>query len=143
MGMKLPEIGESITTSKALGLCRHFGLEYLVERIEADPSPYEAWVFDGCSTLPNEVVGFFNGCDWKTVNYKCCLPHDLCYAYGKPGYEIERDRADHIFYDNLMIKAGMRKWCAAAFLTAVRVGGPAVFGKSFGWAFAHKQTPQR
>jgi len=31
--MKLPEIADIITTQKALELCGHFGLNYLVERI--------------------------------------------------------------------------------------------------------------
>jgi len=29
--MKLPETGDTITTQKALKLCAHFGLDYLVE----------------------------------------------------------------------------------------------------------------
>ena len=32
--MELPEIGELVTTSRALELCRHFTLNYLVARIE-------------------------------------------------------------------------------------------------------------
>ena len=35
--MNLPDINDTITTQKALALCRHFGLDYLVGRIEANP----------------------------------------------------------------------------------------------------------
>ena len=34
--MNLPEIGDIITATEALKLCRHFNLKYLVERIESD-----------------------------------------------------------------------------------------------------------
>jgi len=33
--MNLPEIGEIITLQKALELCRHFSLDYLIDRIKA------------------------------------------------------------------------------------------------------------
>ena len=38
--MKLPKIGDVITTKEALELCQYFGLDYLVERIESDPESY-------------------------------------------------------------------------------------------------------
>jgi hypothetical protein len=136
--MNLPEIGDIITTKKALELCRHFSLDYLIDRIESNPKKYKDWKFDGCSGLPDEVMGFFTGCDWKDITYKCCLPHDLCYAYGDPGNKIERKQADDNFYNNLITKAGMKKWRAAAFLSAVQIGGTEEFGLSFSWAFAHK-----
>ena len=136
--MKLPEIGDTITTKEALELCRYFGLDYLVERIESNPEKYKDWKFDGCSCLPDEVMGFFTGCNWKDITYKCCLPHDLCYAYGEPGNDIERERVDLKFYSDLVNKAGMKKWMASAFLAAVRIGGPEEFGLSFSWAFAYK-----
>ncbi|WP_304511881.1 hypothetical protein [Desulfobacula sp.] len=136
--MTLPEIGDTITTKKALELCRHFSLDYLVDRIESDPEKYKDWKFDGCSGLPDEVMGFFTGCDWKDITYKCCLPHDLCYAYGDPGNDIEKKRVDIKFYSDLVTKAGMKKWCAAAFLAAVQIGGAEEFGLSFSWGFAYK-----
>ena len=133
-----PEINEIITSQKALELCRHFSLDYLIDRIESDPQKYKDWKFDGCSGLPDEVMGFFTGCDSKDITYKCCLPHDLCYAYGDPGNDIERKQTDDNFYNNLITRAGMKKWCAAAFLTGVRTGGAEEFGLSFSWGFAHK-----
>jgi len=51
------------------------------------------------------------------------MPHDLCYAYGEPGNDIEKKRVDIKFYSDLVTKAGMKKWCAAAFLAGVRLGG--------------------
>lgn len=139
MRMELPDIGDTVTTAQALDLCRHFGLEYLAERIIGHPEEYREWKFDGCSGLPDEVMGFFTGCNWKDITFKCCLPHDLCYGYGEPGNREERKRVDLEFYDNLVQKAGMKEWCASAFLAAVRVGGSEIFGLSFSWAFAHKK----
>jgi len=136
--MKLPEIGDTISTEEALELCRHFGLDYLVKRIESDPESYREWKFDGCSCLPDELMGLFTGCDWKDITYKCCLPHDLCYGYGELGNKAERKRVDEQFYSDLVNKADMKKWAASAFLAAVRIGGAEIFSRSFSWGFAHK-----
>ncbi|MCG6974079.1 MAG: hypothetical protein LJE66_13120 [Desulfobacterales bacterium] len=137
--MDLPKINDTVTTRQALELCRYFGLDYLVERIESNPELYMDWKFDGCSSLPDELMGLFTGCNWKDITYKCCLPHDLCYGYGELGNKIERKRVDMKFYSNLITKAEMREWTASAFLEAVRIGGSEVFGLSFSWGFAHKQ----
>ena len=139
--MKLPDINEIITTEQALGLCRHFGLDYLVSRIEANPDRCKDWKFDGCSCLPDEVLGLFTGCDWRDITHKCCLPHDLCYAYGEPGNHAERKRVDAKFFSDLVTKAGMKTWLAHAFLAGVRVGGHEEFGLSFSWSFAWKENP--
>ena len=137
--MKLPDIGDLITTAEALELCRHFGLHDLVDRIESDPAGYRNWRFDGCSGLPDQLMGLFTGCNWQDITYRCCLPHDLCYGYGEPGNDIERKRVDEQFHNDLVAKANMPKWCASAFLAAVRIGGAEVFGLSFSWGFAHKR----
>lgn len=137
--MDLPEIGEVITTEKALELCDEFELDYLRQRLLAKPSNYVSWPFDGCSGLPDPIMGLFTGCDWRDITYKCCLPHDLAYAYGELGNEIERERVDLKFYSDLITKAGMKKWKASAFLAAVRVGGVEEFGLSFSWGFASKE----
>ncbi|MDP3285610.1 MAG: hypothetical protein Q8M56_14360 [Desulfobacterales bacterium] len=136
--MKLPRIGDMVTAKDALELCRHLGLDYLFVRIESDPKRYKEWRFDGCSGLPDELMGLFIGCKWEDITYKCCLPHDLCYGYGEPGNEIERKRVDVKFYSDLVTKAGMHKWAASAFLAAVQVGGSETLGLSFSWGFAHK-----
>jgi hypothetical protein len=65
--MKLPHINDIITTDQALALCRHFDLDYLIKRIESNPDTYTPWKFDGCSGLPDEVMGFFTGCEWKDI----------------------------------------------------------------------------
>jgi len=39
--MKLPEIGDTITTQKTIELRAHFGLDYLVARINANPDRYK------------------------------------------------------------------------------------------------------
>lgn len=135
--MKLPEIGDIIVTDQALELCNHFKLDFLVKRIQENPDKYKNWEFDGCSCLRDEKLGFITGCDWKDITFKCCLPHDLCYAYGEQENEIERQRVDLKFYSDLVTKAGMEKWKASAFLAGVRIGGAEVFGQSFSWAFAH------
>ena len=137
--MKLPKIGNMVTAKEALELCSYFGLDYLVARIESGPERYKDWKFDGCSGLPDELMGLFTGCKWEDITYKCCLPHDLCYAYGEPGNEIERKRVDVKFYSDLVTKAGMRRWTASAFLAAVRVGGAESLGLSFSWGFAHEK----
>lgn len=136
--MELPEIGEVITTARALELCEEFDLDYVRQRLTATPEKYLSWEFDGCSGLPDQVLGLFTGCDWRDITYKCCLPHDLAYAYGELGNDKERERVDLKFHNDLVNKAGMKKWQASAFLTAVRVGGAEEFGLSFSWGFASK-----
>jgi hypothetical protein len=137
--MKLPEIGERVKTEDALKLCENFKLNYLIKRIKSDPTLFTEWKFDGCSCLPDELMGLFTGCDWKDITYKCCLPHDLCYAYGELGNEVERKRVDVKFYSDLVTKAGMAEFLASAFLTAVSLGGHETLGLSFSWGFAHKK----
>ncbi len=102
--MKLPKIGDTISTKEALELCRYFGLDYLVERIESDPEGYKDWKFDGCSGLPDELMGLFTGCNWEDITYKCCLPHDLCYGYGELFVNIQNLLAIHNFFDIMCIK---------------------------------------
>lgn len=135
--MDFPDINDTITIKQALELCKYFKLEYLVNRIETNPGNYHAWDFDGCSGVPDEFMGLFTGCNWKDITYKCCLPHDLCYAFGELGNEIERKRVDVKFYSDLITKAHMKEWCATAFLAAARVGGAEILGLSFSWGFAH------
>lgn len=136
--MELPKIGDTVTTEQALALCRHFGLDYLVERITENEARYTPWTFDGCSGLPDELLGLFTGCRWEEITYQCCLPHDLCYGYGEPDNDIERRRVDLKFYSDLVTKAGMKPYLASAFWAAVRVGGSQELGLSFSWGFALK-----
>ncbi len=136
--MEMPKIGDKISTGQALELCRHFGLSHLVERIESNPNIFKPWIFDGCSMVPDELLGLFTGCDWKDITFKCCLPHDLKYAYGEPGNIKERKEADIFFHSDLIVKAKMDEWLANVFKIAVEIGGSEKFGLSFSWAFARK-----
>ncbi len=136
--MNFPKIGDIVPTEEALALCRHFNLDYLVDRIEANSDQYKSWKFDGCSCLPDELMGLFTGCNWEDITFKCCLPHDLGYAYGEPGNKIERERVDLKLKSDLVTKAGMKEWLATAFHAVVRIGGVEELGFSFSWAFAHK-----
>jgi len=138
--MELPKIGDTITTEKAGALCRHFGLDELAERINANPERFKNWKFDGCSCLPDKLLGLFTGCRWQDITYRCCLPHDLRYGYGERGNNAERKAADEHFFHDLIKKAGMRRWLAAAFFAGVRIGGAEQFGLSFSWAFADKMA---
>ena len=135
--IELPGINELVTTEKAIKLCEHFKLYHLVNRIKTHPEHYKDWLFDGCSGLPDEILGLFTGCDWKDITYKCCLPHDLGYAYGTLGDEEERRIVDMKFRGNLLHKAKMPNWCVSIFFSAVRVGGAEKLGMSFSWGFAN------
>ena len=136
--MNYPKIGDRVDMETALDLCRHFNLDYLVRRIHADPSLYSSWIFDGCSCIHDQFLGFLTGLDADDITYKCCLPHDLCYAYGEPGNRMERKRVDLKFQSDLITKARMPDWMASAMYEGVRIGGSEIFGLSFTWAFARK-----
>ncbi len=138
--MELPEIGDTINAEQARALCRHFGLDQLAARIDAAPERYKDWRFDGCSGLPDKVLGLFTGCRWRDITYRCCLPHDLRYGYGEPGNKAERKAADRQLYNDLVKKGGMTRWKAAAFFAGVRIGGVEQFGLSFSWAFAGRSV---
>jgi hypothetical protein len=134
--MRLPAIGDTVTTEWALELCNDFGLDYPARRIEADPERYRSWTFDGCSCLPDRLLGYLTGCDWRDITYQCALPHDLCYAYGEKGNRSEREQVDLKFYNDLVIRAGMKTWMARLFWFGVRLGGAEALGLSFSWGFA-------
>jgi hypothetical protein len=137
--MNFPKINDRVDTKQALELCGYFKLDYLVSRIETDMQAYASWVFDGCSCIHDEFLGLLTGCDPEALTYKCCLPHDLGYAYGEPGNRMERKRVDLKFQSDLITKAHMKEWIAAAIYEGIRVGGAQVFGLSFSWSFAKKQ----
>ena len=58
--MRFPKVGDIIATEEALELCKHFHLDYLIARIAANPDRYKSWDFDGCSGLPDEIMGFLS-----------------------------------------------------------------------------------
>lgn len=132
------KIGDTITPHIGLQLANHFGLFHIVNRIETQPEKYKDFVFDGCSCLPDELLGLFTGCKWKDITYLCCLPHDIGYAYGESNDKKEKNRIDNFFLDNLINRARMKSWFAAIFLSAVKLGGKQKLGLSFSWGFAIK-----
>lgn len=138
IAVRMPEIGDLITVEWGLELCRHFRLDYLVERIQKQPGWYKSFRFDGCSCVPDELLGLFTGCDWKKITFLCCLPHDLGYAFGEPGNMVEKQHVDQLFEQNLVDLAEMRPWLAEDFMNIVKVGGAERFGLNFSWAFAHR-----
>lgn len=75
---------------------------------------------------------------WEDITYRCCLPHDLAYAYGEPGNATERAQADRDLYVALREKAGLSRFRASAFYWAVRIGGRESAGRAYSWAFASR-----
>jgi hypothetical protein len=136
--VKIPEIGETITIEWALELCRHFGFDYLVERISANPERYKPWKYDGCSCVLDQLLATWvgPGHTWRDITDECALPHDLQYAFGDPGNEQEKARADHYFKTRLIIYAGMRPEAAEAFRKLVEWFGQEKYGLDFSWGFA-------
>lgn len=144
MTVRLPEIGDLITTEWGLELCRHYGLDYLVERITAHPDLFEPWEFDGVSCVPDTVMGIFvgKGHAWRDVTWKCALPHDLGYAYGEPGNEMERAKLDHDFRVALEVHAGMEPEMARIFERMVKTFGKEKYGHSYSFCFARRKKCQ-
>lgn len=131
--MDLPDIGDIITTEKAMQLCRHYGLNFLVDRVESHPDGYTSWTFDGCSMLPDKMISALINVDNLT---EICLRHDLRYAYGEPGNREERLMADYILGLELL-ENGASAVVSKAFFDGVRLGGGEL-GFSFSWGFAGK-----
>lgn len=131
------KIGDMITVSDGMKIAKEFGLTYIINRIESQPDMYKDFIFDGCSCVPDELLGLFTGCKWKDITYRCCLQHDIQYAYGDVGNDREKKVVDKIFEKSLIEKAGMKKWIAKIFLIAVKTGGSKEFGLGFSWGFAN------
>ena len=129
---ELPKIGEIVTTERATQLCVHYGLNRLAERIEDNPDLFKEWEFDGCSMTPTEVLSELIKVPSLT---EICLRHDLGYAYGDPGNEIERMEVD-VKFQNELRSAGASEFAAKAMFDAVRSGGQEKFCLPFSWGFA-------
>lgn len=133
---EMPEIGENVTTERALELCVHYGFNYLADRIENNPKLYKEWKFDGCSMTPTEVLSELIKVPSLT---EICLRHDLGYAYGEPGNDEERKIVD-VKFQNELLRAGASKFVAKTMFDAVRAGGNEKLCLSFSWGFA-RATP--
>ena len=129
---ELPNIGEIVTTERALQLCEHYGFNYLADRIEDNPDLFKEWEFDGCSMTPTEVLREIIKVPSLT---EICLRHDLGYAYGEPGNEEERIIVDKKF-QNELLDGGASKFAAKTMFDAVRVGGKEKLCLPFSWSFA-------
>src|SRR5262245_66296451 len=117
--MKLPIIGETVTTEWARELCEHFGYAHLVKRIDATPQNFKSWKFDGASMTPDALVSKLAGVPHLT---EIALRHDLKYAYGEPGNDTERLHADNEFKAEL-VADGCNPAIADLMFHAVRLGG--------------------
>jgi hypothetical protein len=129
---ELPNIGERVTTERALELCVYYGFDHLAVRIEENPDLFKEWIFDGCSMTPDAVLAEIIEVPSLT---EICLRHDLGYAYGEPGNEKERLEVDKKF-QNELLRAGASEFAAKAMFDAVRAGGKEEFCFSFSWSFA-------
>lgn len=132
--IKLPKIGDTISTNQALELCKHFKLNYLVTRIQAERDNFESWEFDGASMLYDGAAAeIFN----ITHLTEIALRHDLKYAYGELGNDEERKQADLVFKQEL-IADGASVIVAGIMYRVVRMGGGSWTHTGFSWGFARK-----
>ena len=129
----IPKIGDIISTGKALELCDYFGLITLAKRIVDNPDIFKPWKFDGCSMMPDHIVSRLINVPALT---EICLKHDLKYAYGEPGNNEERLRADYELGVDLL-RGGASAEVSLLFFTGVQAGGGEL-GLSFSWGFARK-----
>lgn len=135
-----PQIREVVSPDLGIKIADFFEFTMIADRIEASPERYKDFIFDGCSFLPDELLGLFTGCNWKDITYWSCLPHDIMYAYGEPGNAKERKTADWLFRNNLINASGMKRWLAEVFFKAVEIGGGEEFEISnVSWGFATKK----
>lgn len=130
----IPKINDKITTDIAIELCRHYGFEYLVSRIEGNKDHFKNWVFDGASMVPDELLSKLA----KIPNLtEIALKHDLKYAYGLPGDKEEKLKADQQFKADLL-KDGASDEIAGLMFQAVDIFGDGLVKTSFSWGFARK-----
>ena len=130
--IKLPEIGEIITTGRAIELCTHFGYDYLVERIKVNPGRFRDWEFDGASMVPDGLFARLFNIPNLTL---LALKHDLGYAYGEPGNDREKLRVD-LEFGLGVLNDGASAFVTKAVFAAVDVGGAETFKTEFSWAYA-------
>lgn len=128
----LPEIGKAIDTTRALALCRYYGLESLVMRIQAHPEHYKSWIFDGASMVPDAL--FFRIFHIPHL-IEIALRHDLKYAYGERGNHAEKHQADLEFKAELLAD-GADSVVAELMYQAVDWAGGEWLKADSSWGFA-------
>lgn len=137
------KINDYVTVDDGIRLCREFGFDSIADELAKRPDNFTGWVFDGCSMVIDHFIDdFTNVANWEDVTMKCCLPHDLRYAYGKFGDVDGRKEADEIFENDLKSLAGMNAFSASIFKTAVRIGGFEALHTNFSWGYGRKLTSQ-
>ena len=96
----------------------YFGFNEIAKRIKDNPGKYRSIEFDGCSCLPDEILGYLIGDKWRKV-LRCCMKHDLKYIYGISGDKNARFRADIELKNDLIQEARVSFWIAAKFFYSV------------------------
>ena len=133
------KVGDVITPEMGLELCKRFGFDYLVERLEGNLDKYKSFVFDGVSGFHDKFAALLAGVNERALTYKGALPHDIQFAYGQKGNKKEEAMANSAFY-NTLIDIGVAPWKAWTALKIVEVGGAEELGLSFSFGFANKET---
>lgn len=132
------KVGDQITPAMGLELCRYFGFDYLIERLDGNPDKYEPFIFDGVSGLHENVASFLTDVPEKKLTYHCALPHDILYWAGEEGNVEEKERAD-IDFKNRLIKHGCPEWKAKVAKFIVDTLGEECLGQKFSWGFGKKK----
>lgn len=130
--MELPNIGDNIDNQTAIKLCEHYGLDYLVERIQANANAFSVWEFDGASMIP---YGLFSAVFNIPNLTEIALQHDLKYAYGEPGNKEEKLRAD-LEFELSLLNDGASVEMAKMMFAAVDLCGDGFIRTDFSWGFA-------
>jgi len=126
--MKLPDKGEGVSLPEIKDICDSYHLSELWKKIEKDP-PQQPFKSDGCSMWYDS---------WKGKSlYPACFLHDLKYWAGHPGEELERLIADAELMIDVARLTGSTALAETMF-HGVRVGGHAIFKRSFSWGFGRK-----
>lgn len=132
------KIGDTITPKIGLELCRHFGFDYLVKRLEDSLDSYKDFIFDGVSGFPDSFAALLADVDKKDLTYLVALPHDLQYMYGEPGNKKEETMVNKAFRGNF-IKIGAKPWRVWIALKLVEFIGAEKLSLSFCWAAATRE----
>ncbi|SHE22485.1 hypothetical protein [methanotrophic endosymbiont of Bathymodiolus puteoserpentis (Logatchev)] len=133
MNVILPNIDETITNDRAIELCKHFSYTHLVKRIEGSRDKYKNWVFDGASMVPDQIFAKL----FHIPNLvEIALKHDLKYAYGEQGNDIEKLRAD-LEFELDVLNDGASPRMAKLMFAAVDLGGNEKLNTPYSWAYAH------
>ena len=136
--MEYIKIGETVTSIKAMKLCKYFGFVLLHERIKANSLRYKPWEFTGASIFPDKLMAKIMGVSPYQLTYKCALPHAIRYAYGLPGDRDGRKSADLMYKRDLVVKAGVPIVWAWLFYWCSRIFGIQKLRLPFSWSFARK-----